>query len=184
MTSLAIGPSTHLVGTNVTTAARFPPPKMRQPSFPFGMLGRGSAHAPATVRPDVAPRRHQPGGACREIRRRSGDPPSRLGGSAHHRCRDDGPGISEALKQNMLEPFVRSDEARNMRRSCGLRPWPFDHQRHRNSACRHAVAARPAAAWTGGSDAIAGSPARRTVRGLEDDFSGDQAASASGCASS
>src|SRR3954451_16504984 len=34
---------------------------------------------------------------------------------------DDGPGISDALKQNMLEPFVRGDEARNMDEA-GLRP--------------------------------------------------------------
>jgi signal transduction histidine kinase len=33
---------------------------------------------------------------------------------------DDGPGISDALKQNMLEPFVRGDEARNMDEAAGF----------------------------------------------------------------
>ena len=33
---------------------------------------------------------------------------------------DDGSGISDALKQNMLEPFVRGDEARNMDEAAGF----------------------------------------------------------------
>jgi signal transduction histidine kinase len=33
---------------------------------------------------------------------------------------DDGPGISDALKQHMLEPFVRGDEARNMDEAAGF----------------------------------------------------------------
>jgi signal transduction histidine kinase len=33
---------------------------------------------------------------------------------------DDGPGISDALKQPMLEPFVRGDEARNMDEAAGF----------------------------------------------------------------
>ena len=33
---------------------------------------------------------------------------------------DDGPGISVALKQNRLEPFVRGDEARNMGEAAGF----------------------------------------------------------------
>jgi signal transduction histidine kinase len=33
---------------------------------------------------------------------------------------DDGPGISDALKHNMLEPFVRGDEARNMNETAGF----------------------------------------------------------------
>jgi signal transduction histidine kinase len=33
---------------------------------------------------------------------------------------DDGPGISDALKQTMLEPFVRGDEARNMDEAAGF----------------------------------------------------------------
>ena len=33
---------------------------------------------------------------------------------------DDGPGISDALKQNMLEPFVRGDNARNMDEAAGF----------------------------------------------------------------
>jgi hypothetical protein len=81
---------------------------------------------------------------------------------------DDGPGISDALKQNMLEPFVRGGPQHG--RSGRLRPRSFDHQRHRNRAWRHAVAARPAAAWTGGSDAIADPPEQRPRCGLDDDY--------------
>jgi signal transduction histidine kinase len=33
---------------------------------------------------------------------------------------DDGPGISDAQKQNMLEPFVRGDGARNMDDATGF----------------------------------------------------------------
>lgn len=33
---------------------------------------------------------------------------------------DDGPGISDALKQNVLEPFVRGDDARNMDEAAGF----------------------------------------------------------------
>ena len=33
---------------------------------------------------------------------------------------DDGPGISDAQKQNMLEPFVRGDDARNMDEAAGF----------------------------------------------------------------
>ncbi len=33
---------------------------------------------------------------------------------------DDGPGISDARKQSMLEPFVRGDEARNMDEATGF----------------------------------------------------------------
>jgi signal transduction histidine kinase len=33
---------------------------------------------------------------------------------------DDGPGISDAQKQNMLEPFVRGDDARNMDDATGF----------------------------------------------------------------
>ncbi|MEH2525934.1 signal transduction histidine kinase [Bradyrhizobium sp. AZCC 2176] len=33
---------------------------------------------------------------------------------------DDGPGISDALKQNMLESFVRGDDARNMDEAAGF----------------------------------------------------------------
>jgi signal transduction histidine kinase len=33
---------------------------------------------------------------------------------------DDGPGISDARKQMMLEPFVRGDDARNMDEAVGF----------------------------------------------------------------
>ncbi|MBX9648629.1 MAG: ATP-binding protein, partial [Xanthobacteraceae bacterium] len=33
---------------------------------------------------------------------------------------DDGPGISDAQKQNVLEPFVRGDDARNMDDASGF----------------------------------------------------------------
>jgi signal transduction histidine kinase len=34
--------------------------------------------------------------------------------------KDDGPGISDALKRNVLEPFVRGDDARNMDEAAGF----------------------------------------------------------------
>jgi hypothetical protein len=91
---------------------------------------------------------------------------------------DDGPGISDAQKKNVLEPFVRGDNARNMDESRGLRSRPFDRQRHRARAWWRAVAARPAAARTGGSHSAAGSPAEPALRGVR---SISQAASESGC---
>jgi signal transduction histidine kinase len=33
---------------------------------------------------------------------------------------DDGPGISDARKETMLEPFVRGDDARNMNEAAGF----------------------------------------------------------------
>ena len=33
---------------------------------------------------------------------------------------DDGPGISDTLKNNVLEPFVRGDDARNMDEAAGF----------------------------------------------------------------
>jgi signal transduction histidine kinase len=33
---------------------------------------------------------------------------------------DDGPGISDARKDNMLQPFVRGDSARNMDKAAGF----------------------------------------------------------------
>ena len=39
---------------------------------------------------------------------------------------DDGPGISDARKEVMLEPFVRGDDARNMDEAAGLRSRPVD----------------------------------------------------------
>jgi signal transduction histidine kinase len=46
---------------------------------------------------------------CRKVRAESQTP-----------IEDDGPGISDAQKQNMLEPFVRGDDARNMDEAAGF----------------------------------------------------------------
>ena len=92
----------------------------------FGDIGRkvaydGPAHAMATVRPDDLHR------AVTNLVENA----VRFGAEAVIRLRvsadqltidveDDGPGISDALKQNMLEPFVRGDEARNMDEAAGF----------------------------------------------------------------
>ena len=92
----------------------------------FGDMGRkvaydGPAHAMATVRPDDLHR------AITNLVENA----VRFGAEAVIRLRvsadqftidveDDGPGISDALKQNMLEPFVRGDEARNMDEAAGF----------------------------------------------------------------
>ena len=86
----------------------------------FGDMGRkvaydGPAHAMATVRPDELHR-----GVTNLV-----ENAVRFGAEAVIRLRvtpdhftidveDDGPGISDAQKQNVLEPFVRGDDARNM----------------------------------------------------------------------
>jgi len=81
----------------------------------------GPAHAMATVRPDDLHR------AVTNLAENA----ARFGAEAVIRLRvsegqftidveDDGPGISDALKQNMLEPFVRGDEARNMDETAGF----------------------------------------------------------------
>lgn len=81
----------------------------------------GPAHAMATVRPDDLHR------AVTNLVENA----ARFGAEAVIRLRvsadqftidveDDGPGISDALKQNMLEPFVRGDEARNMDEAAGF----------------------------------------------------------------
>jgi signal transduction histidine kinase len=81
----------------------------------------GPAHAMATVRPDDLTRsvtnlvensvRH---GAVTTIRlEASAD-------TAIIEVEDDGPGISDASKEVMLEPFVRGDDARNMDQSAGF----------------------------------------------------------------
>jgi signal transduction histidine kinase len=81
----------------------------------------GPAHAMATVRPDDLHR------AVTNLVENA----ARFGAGAVIRLRvapdqfavdveDDGPGISDALKQNMLEPFVRGDEARNMDEAAGF----------------------------------------------------------------
>jgi K+-sensing histidine kinase KdpD len=97
---------------------------------------------------------------------------------------DDGPGISDALKQNMLEPLVRGDDARNMDEAEGFGLGLSITNAIATAHGRRAVAARPAAAWAGGSDAIADPPVQQPLSGLEDDDVRRQAASASGCASS
>jgi signal transduction histidine kinase len=92
----------------------------------FGDMGRkvaydGPAHAMATVRPDDLHR------AVTNLVENA----VRFGAEAVIRLRvsadqltidveDDGPGISDELKQNMLEPFVRGDEARNMDEAAGF----------------------------------------------------------------
>ena len=92
----------------------------------FGDMGRkvaydGPAHAMATVRPGDLHR------AVTNLVENA----VRFGAEAVIRLRvsqdqltidveDDGPGISDALKQNMLEPFVRGDEARNMDEAAGF----------------------------------------------------------------
>jgi signal transduction histidine kinase len=92
----------------------------------FSDIGRkvaydGPAHAMATVRPDDLHR------AVTNLVENA----VRFGAEAVIRLRvapdqftidveDDGPGISDALKQNMLEPFVRGDDARNMDEAAGF----------------------------------------------------------------
>jgi signal transduction histidine kinase len=92
----------------------------------FADMGRkvaydGPAHAMATVRPDDLHR------AVTNLVENA----VRFGAEAVIRLRvsqdqltidveDDGPGISDALKQNMLEPFVRGDDARNMDEAAGF----------------------------------------------------------------
>ncbi|WP_063800388.1 ATP-binding protein [Bradyrhizobium lablabi] len=92
----------------------------------FSDLGRrvaydGPAHAMATVRPDDLHR------AVTNLVENA----VRFGAEAVIRLRispneftidveDDGPGISDAQKQTMLEPFVRGDDARNMDEAAGF----------------------------------------------------------------
>jgi signal transduction histidine kinase len=89
----------------------------------FADMGRkvGPAHAMATVRPDDLHR------AVTNLVENA----VRFGAEAVIRLRvsadqltidveDDGPGISDAQKQNVLEPFVRGDEARNMDEAAGF----------------------------------------------------------------
>jgi len=92
----------------------------------FGDIGRkvsydGPAHAMATVRPDDLLR------SVTNLVENA----VRFGAEATIRLRtspdvvtidveDDGPGISDAQKNNMLEPFVRGDDARNMDEASGF----------------------------------------------------------------
>jgi len=81
----------------------------------------GPAHAMATVRPDDLHRavtnlveNAMRFGAEAAIRLRVADDHFTID------IEDDGPGISDAQKQTMLEPFVRGDEARNMDEAAGF----------------------------------------------------------------
>lgn len=91
----------------------------------FGDMGHkviydGPAHALATVRPDDLYR------SITNLVENA----VRFGGQATIRLRmseqvtidveDDGPGISDAQKNNVLEPFVRGDDARNMDEAAGF----------------------------------------------------------------
>jgi signal transduction histidine kinase len=92
----------------------------------FGDMGRkvtydGPPHAMATVRPDDLLR------SVTNLVENA----VRFGAEATIRLRtapdvvtidveDDGPGISDAQKNNMLEPFVRGDDARNMDEASGF----------------------------------------------------------------
>jgi signal transduction histidine kinase len=92
----------------------------------FADMGRkvaydGPAHAMATVRPDDLHRAVT--NLVENAVRFGAEAVIRLRVSADRLAidvEDDGPGISDALKQNMLEPFVRGDEARNMDESAGF----------------------------------------------------------------
>ena len=67
-----------------------------------------------------ASRRHQPGRERGALRRRGDDPPRSRRNKLVIDVEDDGPGISDARKQEMLEPFVRGDDARTMDDSTGF----------------------------------------------------------------
>jgi signal transduction histidine kinase len=92
----------------------------------FGDIGRkvaynGPAHAMATVRPDDLHRAVT--NLVENAVRFGAEAVIRLRVSPEHftiDVEDDGPGISDAQKQNMLQPFVRGDDARNMDEAAGF----------------------------------------------------------------
>jgi signal transduction histidine kinase len=92
----------------------------------FGDMGckvvyDGPAHALATVRPDDLHRSIT--NLVENAIRFGGQATIRLRMSAERvtiDVEDDGPGISDALKSNVLEPFVRGDDARNMDDAAGF----------------------------------------------------------------
>jgi signal transduction histidine kinase len=92
----------------------------------FGDMGHkvvydGPAHALATVRPDDLYRTIT--NLVENAVRFGGQATVRLRVSAEQmtiEVEDDGPGISDALKNNVLEPFVRGDVARNMDEAAGF----------------------------------------------------------------
>lgn len=92
----------------------------------FADMGRkvaydGPPHAMATLRPDDLHRAVT--NLVENAVRFGAEAVIRLDVAADHftiDVEDDGPGISDARKQNMLEPFVRGDEARNMDEAAGF----------------------------------------------------------------
>src|SRR6202022_1151667 len=92
----------------------------------FGDMGykityEGPAHAMATVRPDDMHRSVT--NLVENAVRFGAQVTIRLGVSADHitiDVEDDGPGISDAHKADVLEPFVRGDDARNMDEAKGF----------------------------------------------------------------
>jgi signal transduction histidine kinase len=92
----------------------------------FGDMGRkvsydGPPHAMATVRPDDLLRSVT--NLVENAVRFGAEATIRLRTSPEHvtiDVEDDGPGISDAQKTNMLEPFVRGDDARNMDETSGF----------------------------------------------------------------
>ena len=92
----------------------------------FGDMGHqvayhGPEHAMATVRPDDLHR--VVSNLVENAVRFGADVTIRLGLSAETaviEVEDDGPGISDARKQVMLEPFMRGDDARNMDEAAGF----------------------------------------------------------------
>jgi signal transduction histidine kinase len=94
----------------------------------FADMGRkvaydGPAHAMATVRPDDLHRSVT--NLVENAVRFGAEATIRLRVSADRLTidvEDDGPGISDAQKNNVLEPFVRGDDARNMNEAAGFGP--------------------------------------------------------------
>lgn len=92
----------------------------------FGDMGRkvgydGPPHAMATVRPDDLLRSVT--NLVENAVKFGAEATIRLRTSPDHvtiDVEDDGPGISDAQKNNMLEPFVRGDDARNMDETSGF----------------------------------------------------------------
>ena len=81
----------------------------------------GPEHAMATVRPDDLHRSVT--NLVENAVRFGGEAAIRLHVSADQLTidvEDDGPGISDAQKKNVLEPFVRGDNARNMDEAAGF----------------------------------------------------------------
>jgi signal transduction histidine kinase len=81
----------------------------------------GPEHAMATLRPDDLHRSVT--NLVENAVRFGAEAVIRLGVSPDHvtiDVEDDGPGISDARKNNMLQPFVRGDDARNMDEAAGF----------------------------------------------------------------